>query len=577
MSSPKDMEPFTVSRSASPSSSAPEEFAVEPHRVEGNDPDTSASIPVHPTSGEINASASPEEPPLEPGEEAARALNTKPLPKVNAVAHEVQVRATGVRPGNFAGERELFTESTSTVLVFEKGAVIRLAAAVTPGQLLFLTNEESKREVVAQVMRKRAFRPTECYVELEFTEPAPGFWGMEFSAATALLPKDAAQVAAAELVASAETTTDELGEPAPAPSAEEVLRLKKEVDALRSQLRFLQTQPTAELGSPETATPGAGSPFVTSVRRVDAPSAAAGEPNPSVATTVKPPSFESEPQPAPMKAAHQEFLPPTALDFRASLPKRKRSFRARGNFTPGFRSGALRLAVLVVALLATMTGAAWYKHWLPGMHESKKIPVASWAGRVTTITPVPAVQAPVPGASQTQTGNSEFGKDTPPSANAVSKTPATSSGTEKQITDTDNLGVDSSLPREAQSQPVTRGKPTRSASMTDRSSVHAPAMTLADSVPSSVEDSVIVPPKLIRSARAIASLEDVRDFETGSVMIDAIIDTAGNVTSMNVLSGPPSLHKPALEALKKYKYEPAARNGKPVPAHVTVRIQFHFE
>ncbi len=570
------MEPLTVSRSASPSNSAPEEFPVEPRQAEESEPDTSASIPLHATSGGINASATPEEPLLEPGEDAACAVNTKPLPKVNAVAHEVQVRATGARPGNLAGERELFTESTSTVLVFERGAVIRLAAAVTPGQLLFLTNEESKREVVAQVMRKRTFRPTECYVELEFTEPAPGFWRMEFSAATALLPKDAAQVAAAELVASAETTTDELGEPALPPSVEEVLALKKEVDALRSQLKLLQTQPAAEPGGPGTAMPDAGSPFVTSVSRVDAPGAA-GEPNPSVATTIKSPSVDSETQLTRMPVAHQEFQPHTALDFRASLPKHKRSFRARGNFTPGFRAGALRLVVLVVALLATMTGAAWYKHWLPGMHESKKISVASWAGSVTTIKPVPAVQAPAPGASQAQTENSELGKDTSPSSNAVSKTPATSSGTVGQVTASNDLGGESSLPREAHSQPVSRGKLTPSGSVKGHPSVHAPAMTLADAVPSSVEDSVIVPPKLIRSVRAVASLDDLRDFETGSVMIDAIIDTAGDVTSMTLLSGPPSLRRPALEALKNYKYEPATRNGKPVPAHVTVRIQFHFE
>src|SRR5205085_1510209 len=117
---------------------------------------------------------------------------TKPLPKVNAVAREIRVRVTGARAGSAsgAGERELFSESTATVLVFEKGGVIGLTAAVTPGQLLFLTNEESKREVVAQVIRKRAHRPTGCFAELEFTEPASGFWGIEFSAATPLLPKD---------------------------------------------------------------------------------------------------------------------------------------------------------------------------------------------------------------------------------------------------------------------------------------------------------------------------------------------------------------------------------------------------
>jgi len=46
---------------------------------------------------------------------------------------------------------------------------------------------------------------------------------------------------------------------------------------------------------------------------------------------------------------------------------------------------------------------------------------------------------------------------------------------------------------------------------------------------------------------------------------------------MNVLSGPPSLRLPALRALKDYKYQPATLNGNPVPAHVTVKIQFRFE
>jgi protein TonB len=90
-------------------------------------------------------------------------------------------------------------------------------------------------------------------------------------------------------------------------------------------------------------------------------------------------------------------------------------------------------------------------------------------------------------------------------------------------------------------------------------------------------NSIDVPPKLIKSERATASLDDLRDFETGSVVIDAIIDTGGSVTSMKVLSGPPSLRWPALQALKNYKYQPAMQNGRPVAAHVTVKIQFHFE
>jgi len=523
---------------------------------------------------ETNASPSPEEPSPEPVEDEAP-LSTKPLPRVNAVAHEVRVKATGARPGELAGERELFTESTSTVLVFEKGTVIRLAAAVTPGQLLFLTNEESKREVVAQVIRKRTFRPTECYVELEFTEPAPGFWGLEFSAATALLPKDAAQVAAAELVASAETTADEPGEAAPPPSAEEILALKKEVDALRSQLKLLQGQPAAEQGAAPTAIPDAGSPPVTTASPVDA-AIPAGAATSSFVTAAKSTPVESEPHSPGTTAAYQE-LPQPAWDFRASLPKRKRSFRARGNFTPGFRTGAFRLVFLVVALLLTMTGAAWYKHWLPGMHESKKIAVASWAGGVTTLKPVPKVQDPASRASEVQSGNSESAKDAPVSSDTVAQAPAPSNETEKQVPASDDVGSDSSPPRVRESPPAIRGKHTPTAPMTDRSTVRAPKVALADSVQSSAIGSILVPPRLIRSVRAVASLDDLRDFETGSVMIDAVIDTEGDVRSMNVLSGPPSLRRPALEALRSYKYEPATQNGKPVPAHVAVKIQFHFE
>jgi len=47
------------------------------------------------------------------------------------------VVATGARPGDKAEKRELFTEETETVLVFESGGVIRLSAAVAVGQWFF--------------------------------------------------------------------------------------------------------------------------------------------------------------------------------------------------------------------------------------------------------------------------------------------------------------------------------------------------------------------------------------------------------------------------------------------------------
>jgi TonB family protein len=126
-------------------------------------------------------------------------------------------------------------------------------------------------------------------------------------------------------------------------------------------------------------------------------------------------------------------------------------------------------------------------------------------------------------------------------------------------------------------QPEIPEKHASKAAVSKRPTVRPVSKIAPDAATSSAEEGVIVPPKLITSVRAVASLEDLRDFERGNVTIDAVVDTLGEVRSINVLSGPPSLREPAAAAFRQYKYEPATRNGKPVPAHVTVTIHFRFE
>jgi TonB family protein len=96
------------------------------------------------------------------------------------VALEVPVKVNGTRAVEGGDKRETFSESTSTVLVLANGAVIRLSSSVAPGQLLFVTNEKTKKEIVCQVVKSKNYRSVSGYVELEFTEPVLGFWGMRF-------------------------------------------------------------------------------------------------------------------------------------------------------------------------------------------------------------------------------------------------------------------------------------------------------------------------------------------------------------------------------------------------------------
>ncbi len=160
----------------------------------------------------------------------------------NPVALEAPVSVAGARPATAQEKRELFSEDTTTVRVFKDGAVIQLSAAITVGQLLFLTDKRSKREVVCQVVHKRSHRPTSCYVELEFTEEVDNFWGVSFQD-----KEDSDEIPrTAEAVEAEETTEDDRSEPVAAPKTEDVAQLKDEVETLRAQLRDLQEKQAAE-------------------------------------------------------------------------------------------------------------------------------------------------------------------------------------------------------------------------------------------------------------------------------------------------------------------------------------------
>jgi protein TonB len=64
---------------------------------------------------------------------------------------------------------------------------------------------------------------------------------------------------------------------------------------------------------------------------------------------------------------------------------------------------------------------------------------------------------------------------------------------------------------------------------------------------------------------------------SGDVVIDALIDVSGRVTTMKIISGPALLHQAARDALRQWKYQPASLDGKPVPMHLTVTLQFRMQ
>ena len=60
----------------------------------------------------------------------------------------------------------------------------------------------------------------------------------------------------------------------------------------------------------------------------------------------------------------------------------------------------------------------------------------------------------------------------------------------------------------------------------------------------------------------------------GDVVIKTTIDQKGSVVDMHVVSGPLMLREAALEALKRWKYEPSKLDGQPIAVQMLVTIKF---
>jgi protein TonB len=83
--------------------------------------------------------------------------------------------------------------------------------------------------------------------------------------------------------------------------------------------------------------------------------------------------------------------------------------------------------------------------------------------------------------------------------------------------------------------------------------------------------------QLLTSTRPIYPAFAKTQRVSGDVKIDALIDATGRVTTMKVVSGPAMLHQAAMDALHLWKYQPATLDGKPVPIHLAVTIQFRMQ
>lgn len=81
-------------------------------------------------------------------------------------------------------------------------------------------------------------------------------------------------------------------------------------------------------------------------------------------------------------------------------------------------------------------------------------------------------------------------------------------------------------------------------------------------------------PKLIASAMPVYPMAAKNSGIQGDVVIETTIDKDGNVAGMRVVSGPAVLRQSALDALRKWKYEPSKLDGEAITVQMMVTIKF---
>jgi protein TonB len=81
-------------------------------------------------------------------------------------------------------------------------------------------------------------------------------------------------------------------------------------------------------------------------------------------------------------------------------------------------------------------------------------------------------------------------------------------------------------------------------------------------------------PKIVHIEQPKYPPEAKRANVTGVVILEATVTEQGTVEKVKVISGPPMLVGPAVEAVSKWRYEPTYLNGQAVPVILTARISF---
>jgi len=493
---------------------------------------------------------------------------------------EIPIILKGARGNGDSGSAELFSEEATTVLVFDNGAALNLRSRLAVGQTVFIHNTQNGREVLCKVMEAPAEGETG-YTDLEFTTPVADFWNAEAQAEQPAAAEPAPGVhtpsgASDDPLAMMLQTASNIDVPSMTrPDKESGMPLKEELMSAHEMAPDSAhaphfPDPTAEsFGlSPEPA------PTTTESHAAKEPSGEqidAALKQMSSATAAKPADPGAEyaeddkhiaammardarlAKFAAFKAKQAQDQKGTAAKdaAKAAAPNSDAAHEAEATARPRIKglelsfvdrlmTGKNRTYVAIAAslLIAVAIGFIW-KMMSGSFTHSNPQPVATVAPTQPKSSAPPAES----GNASPSTGAAQPSVAPPSSSVVVAEAPEKPAPREERpVSRSDEGDAEETHPKSR--------KPS-----TDRNGVTGPALVLSQPMPT-------LPPWAVETQ------------VDGIVTVDVLINEKGQVAETRVLSGPRALQREAERALGLWVFEPARVDGKAVPWHLTLSVQF---
>jgi TonB family protein len=471
-----------------------------------------------------------------------------------------------------AGKLPPVHEETRTVIIFPQGAVVRLSATVTPGELVVLTNKRTGADVICRVTSVKTQPGIQNYVHLEFTQRAVDYW--EDPAASGNAPSKP------------QGLSDLPNPPAPTP-------IDSAYRTPSSPLQGAQPAEKPSVLATEVSSPAASLPKVTPLADLPAGGfeSVLGEPGP-----VHSPVSESSASPV-LVQKQPRIIP--------SRTPRLQPFEPIQQSKNGSKAIILSAIAAVVLLAMGALGGAMFLRRDRGLSVRQQLANAPAPSPATPVALPSQSEAPILNASAK--ANSVEPSASAPAKSSAVETPARPTpiraAVEQPKTPSETAKTAEVPPQPA---PVSRaainvGKisaPNMKASQLNSSAPPPVLPTEGNALPSIITEATahsnalasaqpappppmkggqLQQPKLLASVAAVyPPLARARRVQ-GDVVVDALIDATGKVTATKIITGNPLLQSAAVDSVRLWKYQPAHLNGEAIPIHINVTITFHLQ